>query len=419
MKTARSTVLIVCLVTLALLSGCGLAEVPPTPATRIRTMSSATATYAPPTPTPSVSSTPATNPCPARQTLASPARPALFQDYAATLQTYLTQGGNPAELVAILVDWQARPPAGEVLLQADLTGDAIPETVVAYVNPDTEYPQTESELAIYTCQDQAMKRLYTYQPGEWFNLVLIGAQDMTTDGVPDLIFADETCGAHTCWNSPHIWRWTATDFEDKVGADFSTPYATFMLEDNHIVIASQGIASVGAGPQRPVTNTLSWNGSVVTVTATGVGPSLFRYHVFRDGDEAFFARNDAQAQFLYQRALSDDGLLAWATYTSEEEEHRWFESLAYWRLMLLAIRANDDTLARKHYNDLVTRFAPGKAGYATTALAQSFWQTYEQSRDIAYGCRAALNAPEAQVVLDFLNTFGYANPVYVIEDLCP
>lgn len=419
LKTVRPIIAIVSLIALALLPGCDLAGVPPTPALRLRPVTSPTATLIPPAPTVSASPTLSISSCPVRQALPFPASPALFQDYAATIQTFLAQGGNPADLVALLMDWQARPPSGEVLLQADLTGDAIPETVVAYVNPDTEYPQTESELAIYTCRDQAMELLYTYQPGEWFNLILIGAQDMTADGVADLIFADETCGAHTCWNSPHVWRWATTDFEDKVGADFSTPYATFMLENDHIVIASEGIASVGAGPQRPITNTLSWNGSVVTITATGVGPSLFRYHVFRDGDEAFFAYNDAQAQALYQQTLSDDGLLAWAAYTSEEEERRWFESLAYWRMLLLAIRAGDDTLAEKHYSELVTQFAPGNAGYATAALAQGFWQTYQQSRDLSYGCRAALNAPEAQVVLDFLNTFGYANPVYEIEDLCP
>ncbi len=408
----------VILAILVSLAGCAPVNLSPTPAIRIRTMASPTATFIPPTPTVAASPTFSLSSCPVQQSLPLPARPALFQDYAATMQAYLTQGGKPADLVALLVDWQARPPSGEVLLQADLTGDAIPETIVAYVNPETEQPQTESELTIYTCQDQAMKMLYTYQPGEWFNLVLIGAQDMTADGVTDLIFADETCGAHTCWNSPHVWSWAMTDFVDKVGADFSTPYATFMLEDDHIVMTSEGIASVGAGPQRPMTNTLSWNGRVVTVTATGVGPSLFRYHVFRDGDEAFFAHDDRRAKSAYQQVLSDDSLLAWAAYTSEEEERRWFESLAYWRIMLLAIKAGDEALARQHYQTLTAQFAPGQAGYATAALAQSFWQTYEQSRDIDYGCRAALNVPEAQVVLDFLNTFGYANPTYALEDLC-
>ncbi|MBN2003137.1 MAG: hypothetical protein JXA21_07240 [Anaerolineae bacterium] len=418
-KMTRFVVMIVSVAAIALSLGCGLMEISPTPAARIRTVTLPSATFVPATPTMSVSPGPPTNPCPVRQTLASPPRPALFQDYAGTMRTYLAQGGNPAELVTILVNWQARPPSGEVLLQADLTGDAVPETIVAYVNPDTDYLQAESELAIYTCRDQTVETLYIYQPGEWFHLVLIGAQDMTADGVADLIFADETCGAHTCWNSPHVWHWAMTDFVDKVGADFSAPYATFMLEDNRLVIASQGIASVGAGPQRPITNTLSWNGSVVTVTATGVGPSLFRYHVFRDADEAFFARDDVLARFLYQQTLSDDGLLAWAAYTSEEEERRWFDSLAYWRLLLLAVRANDDVQAREYYDTLVTQFAPGKAGYATSAMAQSFWQSYDQSRDITYGCRAALTVPEAQVVADFLNTFGYANPVYAIEDLCP
>lgn len=306
-----------------------------------------------------------------------------------------------------------------MMTQADVTGDGKADTVVSLISPTLETAAAEAALLLYTCQAGTVQTLYTYRPGEWFSLNLIGAQDLTADGVADLVLSEVTCGAHTCWDELHVWAWNGADFVEQMGTDFASPYATFYLEKGQIAVSSYGIASVGAGPQRPLTTTLAWNGQVVTVTGTTIGPAMYRYHAFRDGDEALFAGDDARAEQAYQQVLTDDSLLSWEAFLSREEDRQWFNALAHWRLMVQAVRFGDADAAQTHYAHLTTDFPAGQAGSPVMALAQRFWASFQESQNVAYACRAALDVPESQTVLDFLNSFGYANPVYEREDLCP
>jgi len=348
-----------------------------------------------------------------------PTRPAQFEDYAAVLGRYLADGGDSADIITLLLAWEARPAMGEPLVLADLTQDGTPEILVSFINPASDRYPPEATLSIYTCREGAVESLYTYHPGGWFGLNLIGARDLTADGAADLAFTEVACGAHTCWDILHVWSWTGVDFEEQVEGEFSAPYATFVLSEGKVSVGSSGIASMGAGPQRPLTTTLAWNGSAITVAETLVGPALYRYHVFRDGDEALFAGKDARAIVAYQHVLEDNTLLSWDAYMSEDEERRWFSALAHWRLLVQAARANLVDDAQAHYAPLSSDFPGGEAGSPVVSLAQRFWTTFLESNNVAYACRAALDVPEAQTVLDFLNSFGYANPVYTLEDLCP
>ncbi len=306
-----------------------------------------------------------------------------------------------------------------MMTQADVTDDGTAETVVSLISPTLELSAPKATLFLYTCQAGTVQTLYTYRPGEWFSLKLIGAQDLTADGVADLVFSEVTCGAHTCWDTLHVWSWNGADFVEQMGTEFMSPYATFYLIKDQIAVSSYGIGSVGAGPQRPLTTTLAWNGQAVTVTATAVGPAAYRYHAFRDGDEALLVGDDARAAQAYQQVLTDDALLSWEAFLSREEERQWFNALAHWRLMVQAVRAGDADAAQTHYTHLITDFPAGRAGSPVTALTQRFWASFQESQNVTYACRAALDTPESQTVLDFLNSFGYANPVYEREDLCP
>jgi len=358
-------------------------------------------------------------PCPPRRAAPTPTLPAEFSAYGEALRGYLADGGDPAQLPAILGGWQALPPNGAVMTQADVTGDGVVDMAVSLINPTLAPPDSEAALILYTCQEGTVHTRYTYHPGEWFSLNLIGARDLTADGIAELVFSETTCGAHTCWDTLHVWAWNNADFVERMGTDFMSPYATFYLEAEQIAVSSFGIGSVGAGPQRPLTTTLAWNGQVITVTGAAIGPAVYRYHAFRDGDEALFSGNDARATQAYHQVLTDNELLAWDAFLSREEERLWFNALAHWRLLVQATRAGDADTAQIHHTQLINDFPPGQAGSPVTTLAQRFQASFEENQNMAYACQAALDAPETQTVLDFLNSFGYANPVYERDDLCP
>ena len=200
--------------------------------------------------------------CPARREVAFPARPENFDDYAETLRVYLAAGGDPKRIPALLDSWKARATLGETLVRADLDANGIADSVVAFVNPATEGSLPEGRLAIYTCREGTVRPLYVYAPGAWFGLNLVGAADVTQDGLADLVFTEIACGAQTCWHTLHVWSWAGRDFQERTGGVFTFTDATFALQDGQILAGIGGSAAAGAGPQRPVTTTLAWEGGL-------------------------------------------------------------------------------------------------------------------------------------------------------------
>lgn len=369
-------------------------------------------------PTPLPSSTP--RPCPVRPETPRPAYPGAFGDIPAALQTYLTAGGDPQTLPQLLDEWLAYLPRGIAPVTADLTGDGRPEVSIAYVDPQAvTYPPT-SALAVYTCRGDRYNLLARFTPDtERPGVYLAGAADLNADGRAELAPVEYTCGAHTCWDTLHVWTWEAGGFRELLGGDLTLPYATYTLTDGQILAVSGGIGSVGAGPQRAYTETWAWNGSVITRTEITEGPATFRYHVFVEGDQALDAGRYPDAYAAYSRVLRDETLQAWAGQTTTAEERAWLNALAHWRLLLLGIETGNFPDAEAHYTQLTTGSAPTATEYPVVALARRFWQTYQENGNVGYACVEVVNAAESEAVLAFLNGFGYANPTYAREGLCP
>ena len=401
------------LIGLLLLIGCRLAPAPSTlppheaPAT-------ATATPAPP-PAPTPTAPPA---CQVKPDVPLPPAPTDLTSAAQALETYLAAGGDPTAIPAALRTWGLAARSGHTVVQADLTGNGSNEVIVALEQTKDDAEPT-AQLQIYTCQDGAMRSLYSAELGSWFNVNLVGAADLTGDGKSDLVFAEVSCGANTCWHTLHLWSWNGHDFQDQVGSDFTYPYPTFSLRDQTLLVRSDGIASVGAGPQRPYTDTLVWNGHALTVTATITGPIVYRYHMLITGDKALYTGEYAQARAAYERVLTDDTLRPWDAFYPVDEERAWLDALARWRLLTLAAHAQDYTAAETQLQTLQSDDPPGSPGAAVAELAQLFWQRFMDTGNIAYGCQAVIQSPKVNDVLLFLNNYGYANPLYTEQDLCP
>lgn len=356
----------------------------------------------PPTATP--------NPCPPRSDIAPPGRDQDLDTTIAAVQDYLNQGGDPGR---VQLGQQ------EGMQQADLTGDGVSETVFVFVDPDLQQIPPKGHLVIYACRSGSITTLYHYEPGDWYGLEFIGIGDLTEDGVADLAFSEVSCGAHTCWHTPHVWSWRGNDFKHQMGAEFQFPYPWYTLEAGTLVVESQGVGSVGAGPQRTVTTTLAWAGSVITITDEKVAPPTFRYHAFLDGDRALGAGDFETAESMYRRVVDDPSLEEWGAFTSTDEEYTWLVALGRWRLMTLSAYLEDPLAAESIYTELSDSIAPGATGYPVVGLAERFWRGYQRKGDVPDGCNYALGGAEAALAVDFLNTFGYANPFYTVEYLCP
>jgi hypothetical protein len=405
--------LILCGLLLTLALGCGLFELveparDPAPATLADP--SPTPTPIPPTATSTPVPSPTPDLCPARDDLPPPPLTDDLEATIDTLQDYLDSGGDPQQIV--LSDY-------DVLRLGDLTGNGTQEVVFGLVDPLSPGIVPKGHVVIFACRDGGIAQLYRYEPADFNGLELIEIEDLTTDGVADLIFSEFSCGANTCWHTPFVWSWDGSDFVNRIEEPLQFPYPDFSVEDGTLMIVSGGIGSVGAGPQRPVTTTLAWTGELIEITEETTAPPTHRYHAFVDGDLAFASGDLVEAEALYERVLQDETLTAWGAMLSPEEEHDALRALAEWRTVILSVSQDDQAAAEDAYDALMASPQPLEVRAAVQILAERFWRAFQRDSDVLAACAYAVGADAAQVLEDFFFGFGYANPVYESPDLCP
>ena len=401
------------------LVGCG----GPAPSTATA-IPSATATAsmaaqtAPPTATAAPSPTP---PCPLPNPdlpLPHPDAPLTFpQGYIEVIGDYLSDGGTAIEALLLENEWI--PPRGQATLLADLTGDGLEERAVVFIDPhSTTFPPL-SALALYRCRAGAMESFATWEePG--FTVGLVGAADFDGEGGDELVFFDETCGASTCWDTPHIWRWAEGNFVDLMPPYIEYPSAEMTLEGQRLVIVSYGYGSVGAGPQRTLTETWQWVGDAMTVTERSQSPPRYLIDLFTDGDAALQAKDYDAAFAAFHRLIYENDDLATASWSYDAgEERAWFVALAHWRLLTLDMLLGNYPAANREYTWL-TAIPPDDPTYPVGQVARRFWEAYRASGNVAYACQE-VNGDKMLVgpLVTFLNDFGYAVPSYTAQQICP
>jgi hypothetical protein len=331
--------------------------------------------------------------------------------------SYLSQGGASTRVPL---------KEQESLHQGDVTGDGVPEIVYLLIDPQADQIPPKGILIVYTCRQGNVDLLYQYEPGEWFGLHWITIADLTEDGVGDLVFSEVSCGAHTCWHTPQVWSWQDGDFVNRMGTEYSFPYPGFDVTDDQLKVVAGGIGSVGAGPQRAVTTTLTWTGEVMTATETTTAPPSYRYHAFLDGDRALASADLStdmstdleEAMTFYNQVIEDETLEPWGAFSSEDEERKWLTALAYWRRMTINTKLGREDEADQDFTKLQAVAPPGETGHPVVTMAERFRRAYQRDQDADNACAYAVGSDDAYAVLDFLNSFGYANPVYELSDLC-
>lgn len=357
--------------------------------------------------------------CPARRNPPRPSRPARFEEYPATLVAYLNAGADPLTLKDVLVEWASFPFIGQSLLRADLTGDGQAEIIVVVTNPFAETYPPSSILLVLTCRAGSVTTLYRYESPEWSGTAIFLAEDLTQDGTADLLWADVLCGASTCYYDTHVSSWDGQTLVERIAAPQDIPYVTYEVRDGALYIASAGHGSLAAGPQRPPTTVWRWNGQQLVLTETLLPPIQYRYHQFIEGERALAAGDLENARLAYETTITSTELLAWAAYTRAPDETAWLTALARWRLMEVSLLQGETGMASFHYEQLQKTTPADSPAQPVLALAQAFWNAYDQSKNLETACAAARALPQSTALLDFLNQFGFANPTYETEDVCP
>ncbi len=345
------------------------------------------------------------------------------------LAAYLNQGGDPQALAAALEAADMTLEGGVAL--ADVDGDGARDVAVALKTPGAAAETAPGRLLVFLCDAGTYRSALDRgapagAEGDFDAPILHAVQDLTGDGAAEILVGWGLCSASSCFQRLEVLAWRAGALVNVLrGQTEDLPFPAVRIEGplpggaSQILVEGTGFGSVGAGPPRSVVRTFAWDhsGGAFVLAREEPGPSNYRIHVLHDADRAARAGDHATALALYDRVISDDGLDDWF---SGAQGRQALAGYAGYRKVVSLAALGDKAGAQAALDALQAAHPPGDPGAPYVGLAQAFWADYDLYGDLTSACAAAraYAAKHGDELLTPLY-YGYGNPVYQLEDLCP
>ncbi|HET7011475.1 MAG TPA: hypothetical protein VFI11_11940 [Anaerolineales bacterium] len=343
---------------------------------------------------------------------------------------YLNSGGDVDQLVGALESAGLIPDHEQAWPSAmkDLTGDGLLDLAISLHDPSSSMmPQPAGSLFVWLCREAEYVLVHQTQPETDHSApVLLAVADLNGNGASDVVFGRPVCGAHTCFLELGVLEWDGDRFVDRFrgsSRDLASPEVLILLPSatapGTISVTSHGVQSVGAGPPRPLTRRWIWSqvaGAFVPDTEFLAAP-VYRIHVVHDGDRAFREGHPRQAEYLYLKALDSPSLLEWEADPATPAS---LEGYVRYRLVLNALAESQVERAQSARDELAAYAEATPAAQDYLAMAQILLNHYQESLDLSSACAEvrAFAEAHAAAVLEPLY-YGYGNPTYTAEDVCP
>ena len=354
-----------------------------------------------------------------------PDQPDTFASFGVTALPWLHDKTDVAEIVELFTSWPS--PAigrGDRLNLVDTDLDGRPSLVIVYTNPATlGAALTGSNLVVY---DPVPGRPDRYQIAydhnlrsgrESTNIGVLLVENVTSDGLPEITFVEETCGASTCTLSFHSLTRSGDGYRDIVVTPIEIATTTAIDVSDQtgdgirdLGIESGAVTSAAAGPPRVTRFIYSAASGTMELVRSERAPSPWLVWAIVDANLAFDSGDDATAITLYDRALTDSTLEEWIAGESAE-----LFPLARLRRALALARSGQDAAA----------IAAAQAAATGTGLigelSLAFLSGFAGDADLTTGC-AAFNsalAPRQAEWAAFWATFGTSVPAFSAVAICP
>lgn len=351
-----------------------------------------------------------------------------FAETPQAILDFLNAGGSIAALDEAL--YQAGIANQPVAVGAiDLTGDEKQDVAVSVYDPASSLVPPGGKLLIYVCQEGVYRLLHHQPSSDGMGAPGIRyLQDLNLDQRAELVTSSPACGASTCFEEIQILGWTGAGFENLLtDSTVEIPAPVINLLDPQgdnifdLEIAGGGFGSAGAGPQRSLSMVWTYN----PTTARWQDPqerlesSNYRIHMLQDADQAARGRQFDQALLGYGRVVEDASLIDWL---EPEVERPNLAAYALFKIAVAHLLLDQIDLAQAAFDRQSADFPRGALGHAYVELAGAFQEAF-QVGGVPNGCAAARqyavdHPPEILVPLGSA-MFGYANPDYSPQDICP
>jgi hypothetical protein len=362
-------------------------------------------------------------PCPVTSSTPAPTLGPESFDIVSSITAYLNAGGsldsleNSIEELALLI--QETPS----LIEADFDGNGLNDLIVSILQPSEEIYPLSGQSMVYLCHETTYQLVYSTPQNTQIGIPrFYSIDDLSGDGLTDVILGIETCGAHTCFTSIEGLVWTGETFENRLqgtSEDLPSPTIEINQEPTEIIVTGEGVASVGAGPNRSIERHWFWDNDLQSFVPSEdvLLPSDYRIHILHDADKALLQGEIEAAIESYARVIGDEQLLDWVDPDIERAN---LAAFASFKIILAHIHSGDLDGAESALGDLQESYPEETIGASFRAMAEIFWDEYVLNNDLVSSCHAAQRFAEenAGTIVESLY-FGYGNQVYTAQDLCP
>lgn len=379
------------------------------------------------------------------------------ENYKAAIQNFLNQGGDIQEIYnAFQLDKSVR---NGVLFQ-DVTNDGMPELIWGI------YDGSGGGNEIYGCNPQNSTYQLLYQadisnPDYYW---VAGIRDMNMNGVPEIVFLNESCTAGRC-TTIFITEWDGEKFKNLIlqgdeNIDFTEWTMANDLTDIELtdlnnngtvdVIWKGGVQWPWIDPKaqiksyyREETHTYSWNGVYFSELPIRHTHAIYRFQAVNDADQKTLIGEYALALAFYQDVIFDDKLDSWSkerelqlvprletsfgtptptAFPADPTEYPRLAAYAYYRMIALHTYLGESTAAQTQYATLQTKFPAGNPGHPYAEMATAFWDAHQSTGKMYDACAAAIAYADAHPeILTPLGSdyHGWQSHTYVPADVCP
>lgn len=329
---------------------------------------------------------------------------------------YLNEGGDPVALADAEADLD--------LTKLDIDGDGWVD--LAFILQDAAITAPQPTGSMLLCRAGSYELGYrSSSTPERSAPTVHSNDDLNGDGNDDLFISRDHCGAHTCTAELRLLLWIDGGIENRIEGetdDLPSPEIQVRSPGSGaatIAVTAHGVNSVGAGPFRPLTRVWTWDSDSGLFRPTREEPhsTNFRIHRLHDADSLALDGHSAEALELYERVIVDASLRDWV---DPPREQRVLSAYARYRQITTSIQLEDREGAENYLRFLRSAVQPEDLGAPYLEVAEAFWSSYGATDSLAAACLSAQSyaAAHPEGVLDPLY-FGYANPVYRPQDICP
>jgi hypothetical protein len=345
--------------------------------------------------------------------------PKTLADYDAAITSFLNNPANNIErLNRSLTLCRVAQPDSPAAVAAAITGANSQDVVVAINEAAAEGPGESGALLVFH-QGEAGYALAHRRAGLG-RIELIEAGDLNQDKKFDLVYSDTSCGAHTCFGTLFVDSWEGKAYADWIEDEPTIAEPKYTVRESatdgqgkEILIHGGVIGSVGAGPQRAWTEThISPAGEPYRLLSQVYDPSACLYHKIIDANRAFdsWALDGFEPAIeAYQAALAEKNPEACGNI---KDEVKTLQDFARFRLVVAEVAGGEAAEAAK--------IAPQITHPGLKKAVTAFLASYTANTSVIQACRDVTKLAEADpTTWQFLADWGYANPSFTAQELCP